>query len=86
MVSRDKRRCKKMLEHRQMIILSLQYLLEKWLNMCIKYEIIQDKKLLENIVSEIPGVFLRKRLVWEHLLIKVLIGQYLINHLFDYIL
>ena len=59
MVSRDKKRCKKMLEHRQMIILSMQYLLEKWLNMCIKYEIIQDKKLLENIVSEIPGVFFK---------------------------
>ena len=61
MVSRDKKRCKKMLEHRQMIILSMQYLLEKWLNMCIKYEIIQDKKLLENIVSEIPGVFFKEK-------------------------
>ena len=77
---------KKLLEHRRMVKLSMEYLLEKWdkalnenavsgaedyslcittvekwLNMCLKYEQSQDKALLERIFEEVPDALEKEK-------------------------
>lgn len=81
---------KTLVEHRQMMKISLDYILEKWklaitedaytsaktygecctvavtwLNLCLKYEITKDKKLLERIVAEIPNIYEVEKLCLE---------------------
>ena len=34
---------------------------EKWLNLCLKYEFNQDKKILKYIIDEIPTAFLKEK-------------------------
>lgn len=41
-------------------------IVEKWLNLCLKYEHTQDKDLLKRIVQEVPEVFLKEKKCLEH--------------------
>ena len=34
---------------------------EKWLNLCLKYELNQDKEILKHIIGEIPSAFLKEK-------------------------
>lgn len=77
---------KKLYEHRCMIKISMEYIMEKWsialtdnansalveysdcvltsekwLNLCLKYEFKQDKKILKHIIDEIPAAFLKEK-------------------------
>ena len=41
-------------------------IVEKWLNMCLKYEQTQDKDLLKRIAKEVPEVFSKEKKFLEH--------------------
>lgn len=89
------RNTKALVEHRQMMKKSLDYIIDKWelavtdearnsaqkygeccvttttwLNLCLKYEITKDKKLLERIVEEIPEIYAKEKLCLETFLHK----------------
>lgn len=86
MVRWNTRETKTLVEHRQMMKKSLDYIIAKWelavtddaresakqygecsatatmwLNLCMKYELTKDKKLLERIVKQVSGIYAKEK-------------------------
>lgn len=80
------RETRTLVEHRQMMKKSLDYIIDKWelavtdaaresakgygecsttattwLNLCLKYELTKDKRLLERIVEQVPGIYAKEK-------------------------
>ena len=58
-------------------------IVEKWLNLCLKYEHTQDNDLLKRGVQEISEIFSKEKSVWSTLYTMELIGISLIRNIFN---